>query len=353
MRFKNNYDIGHAFFHSDERRGTHCTMSYQGNRFYSYATQIGHIYKSPVDDRTYFISSFYSFSNTTTQHRSVLEDCSPYAVIRAPFEYGGEYNIEDIPALYIKTLRQMYETNDHLKYAEHRKKFIELYDYFMKFLDITGIKVVKGTLEELKAIYDLAVTAIKGSKRKEAISEIGQLREKALAAKHKKELTDCRKNLPKVLHKSISGLAAVAYSDSTLLLDYAKQYCTKSRVRNDEAYTCQIDGAEYNANSLAELALIAERTRPDIKSFAKQYLKLKFPSNSYIWRIDDVIYTSKYIDMPYDVCKAAYDRYKEGTLKAGMHVGTYTIEYISNVDIKIGCHVIRWDNIEEVFGGAK
>lgn len=351
MRFKNNYDIGHAFFHSDERRGAHCTMSYQGNRFYSYATQIGHIYKSTVDDRTYFISSFYSFSSTTAHHRSILEDCSPYAVIRAPFEYGGEYNIEDIPALYIKTLRQMYETNDHLKYAEHRKKFIELYDYFMKFLDITGIKVVKGTLEELKAIYDLAVTAIKGSKRKEAISEIGKIREKALAAKHKKELTDCRKKLPKVLHKSISGLAAVAFSDEKLLQEYAKKYI--KHPHEGEPYTWVNGDDTYTASSLEEMALIAQRSLTEIKDFAKQYLKIKFPGNSYIWRIGDVIYTSKYIDMPYDVCKAAYDRYKEGTLKEGMHVGAYTIDYISHVDIKIGCHVIRWDNIEEVFGGSK
>ena len=306
MRFKNNYDIGHAFFHSDERRGIHLTMSYQGNRFYSYATQIGHIYKSPVDDRTYFISSFYSFSNTTAQHGSILEDCSPYPIIRAPFKYGGEYNIEDMTALYIKKLRQLYETNDHLKYAEHRKKFIELYDYFMKFLDITGIKVRKGTKDELQAIYDLAVTATRGAKREEAISEIGKLREKALAAKNKQILAECRKHLPKELLKSISGLAAIAF-----------------------AY-----GDENN-------------------KYAKQYLKLKFPSNSYIWCVDDVVYTSKCVSMPYDVCKAAYDRYKEGTLKEGMHVGTYTIRYISNVDITIGCHVIRWDNIEEVFGGEK
>lgn len=352
MRFKNNYDICHAFFHSDERRGSHYSMSYMGNRFYSYSTQIGHIYKSPVDNRTYFISSFYSFSNTTIQHRSVLEDCSPYPIVRAPFKYGKEPAIKELSAFYIQDLRSMYEQNQQLKYAEHRKKFIELYDCFIQFLDITGIKIRKGTKDELKAIYDLAVTAIKGSKRQEAISEIGKLREKALKARNKQAIAACKKKVPKELHKSISGLAAVAYSDDRLLLDYAKQYC-KSRVRNDEAYTCQIDGTEYTANSLAELALIANRTLTNIKSFAKQYLKLKFPSNSYIWRIDDVIYTSKYIDMPYDVCKAAYDRYKEGTLKAGMHVGTYTIEYISNVDIKIGCHVIRWDNIEEVFGGKQ
>lgn len=301
-----SYDIFHDFYYSEKRQkqgksNTH----YHNDTFYSYDTCIGRIYRSTVNDRTYAFISCNKMSPTTAAHICALRECCPYDVIYVPFKRNrSTMSTAQLLSQFKEDLINWYEASK-FKYVKDRRKFVAQYDEMRKFMDVTGLRFIDKTDELLTSLYATAAANIRGTKLDAFNTEYAKKKEEEREAVRKKKITKLRRSLGKAVYGRIDVCAKAAY----------------------------------------------EADNKD----ARDYLKTAYPAyNSFIWVNDEGdISTYKSIKISYDICKPLYDRFVAGTLTAGMHVGPYTIDWIRQESIKIGCHIIQLENIKQVFEGKK
>lgn len=306
------YDLCHAFFHSDKRNNVSNNIRYEGNNIYSYYTQIGMIYKSPEDDRTYTFVSINNFSNSTIKHINALKDCSPYDIIFVPSNYGMSWTIDTLFELFQKRLIKLYE-DTKLFYAPQRREYIELYVSLNQFIKVTGKKLKKAVADELRTMYDFACSNPRGKSKSQTIAELDKKRDAKRKARERAKLKALREKIGEDICGRFDLLGYYAYTHFP--------YTDETKERTDAV---------------------------------REYIKLTCCKHALIWLgLDGMIHTSKHISMPLDTCKSAYERLVDGTLKVGMHVGTYSISDINDDSIVIGCHNILRKNIDQVFGGKK
>ena len=135
----------HAFFYQNEgypnrAESRSANVSYAGNHFYSYGTEIGMIWNKTGEPVLFL--SHNSMTNTTAKHINALRTACPFRVLCIPFERGDDFSrysderfIRMIIVRFELSLRKY--DKEHLTSLENRCSFADWYKRFCKFLQFT------------------------------------------------------------------------------------------------------------------------------------------------------------------------------------------------------------------------
>lgn len=283
-----NIDICHEFFQQNFEETflpNYKNVGYNKNVFISYRTAIAKVVRDKAGNMICLVSDD-NFSTSTAKHINYLMRVCPYKIIRVPFEYGSKDNtIDNI----IYLLRQQLDDAKKLKMsrAENRNKFIAKFEALQKISN--SFKNVPE-LETFRHLYDDlqddgAVRAIKALARKKAVEEMK-------IAKEELEL----------LRKQYTYLQLV------------QMYCT---------------------------------------SFGKSKEKLRKILNtnweqSFVYFDGKNFCTSQNIEVSEKEGKLLLKLFKAGKLKIGYKIDKYTVLHITDHTVKIGCHLIPVENLNEL-----
>lgn len=323
-----NKQIFHDFFYSggEEHYGN---VSYNGDRFYSYQTQIGKKYTDDDGVDWLFVADHH-FSTTTASHRSALIDAWPNSfewVVEVPFHLDDSF-VDD--SAFFKTMRERFEklitgfleedllTVDYKRRIEVRKTLF----HYRRFMNVLQKKITKKFQRALNRIDEL----VEPSKERKAKIRAALKRRKELECKRIKR---ARKQLD-MLSDKLGGLLKVIYASSPrssgVIDDPIRQQCK-------EALKDTYQGDNY----------------PSRVSYV-------FSDSS---DKDDLI-TSQGVFFPRKLAWLYLKRWHSGEkFGSGTKIGMYTIRNIDDLFVDIGCHHIPIDNIkalyehlETIYGGV-
>ena len=305
-----NLQIFHDFFHSDklERRAKSHTR-YERGHFFSYNTEIGHIYHA--EHKCVLFISDYRFSSTTAGHRSALLHACPLDFVCVPFEWGDDFTQYDdiyiVSALKSRFVNDLQNFNpENFSRKASRDEFNGKLYNFRKFLDITGQII---TLKIRRALEELEAAAADTPEMQARRAELARKK----AEKTRKENAKKAKELEKALKiydvKSLTDKAKFVYA------------------------------AHFNVGKVA----------PEIRAKLKALLNKEYPGYSFIWSDGELIRTSQHVALDLDTARRVYSLFTAGKLTPGMHCGPYSIREITAEYVQIGCHRIAMENIKDIF----
>ena len=290
-------DICHDFFYTGDGssyRRRYSSVSYDNDTFYSYNTAIARIVGAHNGEEVCLIS-YDGFSHTTAKHLSYLKQACPLTVIFVPAQYEcNTMDEEDVLLWFFADLNRA--AAQKLTRAEYRNQFLTMFQYFQRFLnyfhDLLLSKEQEEQLEKHTELYN-TLNSSDGVKRlKEK-----QRQEAARKAKEFKEL--CKNN-------SITELARNAYS-------------RKSVLTSDEK------------------AKLIKQINPD-------------GLFSYVWQGDELYYhTSQNVWVTKKEGDLLLKLLHANKLKHGYTISRYTVVSVTNDHVKIGCHLIPRQNLEELY----
>lgn len=308
--------IFHKFFYAGEAENAEgrAAVSFYGWTFKSYNTTIG--IKTPgKDGRPVLLISDYFFSRTTSGHLSALRAACPYTsshIIRVPFEWGDVwYNrencITDLLQRFIDRLSNW--KLDQLKYAESRRDFLRTYYNFSGFLElVTPKRPAKVILQKIEELAVIANETEDRKKRNELISGLTAKREAAAKRKAAAERRKCAALLEPV---------------------------------RDLPYLAKIRVAYWT------------HFRPDISHDIRSALRTVLnPLNNLSFVVpenEDRVITTQGVSMDCRTVRALLKAWKAGRIRAGQHIGPYTLREITPAYVQIGCHKIPMQNIRELY----
>ena len=313
---KLNHEIFHKFFYSgeDESGRAKSNTSFYGRTFKSYNTTIG--IKTPgKDGRPVLLIADSSFSNTTSAHLSALRAACPYTsshIIRVPFDWGDRWYdldicIADLLRRFIDRLSNW--KIDQLKYAESRRDFLRTYYNFSGFLELVAPKRPARAI--LQKIEELAVIANETEDRKKRNDLISGLTAKREAAAKRKAAAEKRK--------------------CAALLEPVR----------DLPYLAKIRVAYWT------------RFRPDISHDIRSALRTVLnPLNNLSFVVpenEERVVTSQGVYTDCRTVRIALKAWKAGRIRAGQHIGPYTLREMTAGYVQIGCHKIPMQNIKELY----
>lgn len=300
MAIKTNWDVAHRFFYQDghERFITSwMNCGFDGDEFYSYSTIVAKIVTG-LDGRHYTLVSYDRMSSTTGRHISNVVSASPYDVIRVPMEYGNSsFDIRWLERRISANLDEYAESRLSIK--TNRTEYINYFEMLLA-VDEKIIKISPETIEKYRPLYDTLVSSqsLKDLKRNIAENE----------RKQREALRDSLKTYIELY--SFSQLARIAY-------DYKFAH----------------------SNNASD----------DVRSGIKKFLN---PHNdwAFVWRTEDGNYaTSKGIKMSKKIADVALKRFIAKELKHGDRLDYYTVLAITDKSVKIGCHNIPIENVNDLY----
>ena len=306
---KLNNQIFHDFFYSgnDYQAGKSATKYTRGH-FFSYATEIGHIYHAPGELVLFIADS--NFSRTTAGHISALHGACPFTnVVEVPFVWGDDFtNREDMPAVLKK--RFLEELTEYPEKAFSRKENREYFNRklynFRKFLKVTGQCI---TLKERRVLAKLEEAAQESPEAKAKRAEAARKRAEKTRLENRKKKEELKNALAGFSVSSLADKAKLAWGVKT-----------------------------------------APETTPEIRAKLRLYLAKEYPCYSFIWLDGDVIKTSQCVTVDIITARRVYHLYTAGKLAPGMHCGPYSIREITADYVQIGCHRIAMENINDISG---
>jgi hypothetical protein len=292
----NNIDIAHAFFYSGdyENYKNYKNLGYRGNKFFSYSTIIGKKITGK-DGNTYLFLSDNTFSNTTAKHIDDLKHASPLDIIKIPVNYSQrDITIDGVIDDILYNLD--YYAKSKLTLKNNRESYIK---YFNMLIDIDEkIQTIKKSIiNKYQPLFDTLNNS----------ESIKQLKLK-IAENEKKAREKLKRKISRYLKKyNLSQLAKMVY--------------------------------DYNDKTL--------QGEKDIKQAIKQYIN---PNDdlSFVWVDGDNFKTSKHITIAKKDCEVIIKLFKAGKLKHGLKLCYYTILQVTSDFIKIGCHKIPVENINNL-----
>lgn len=290
-------DICHDFFYEGDgscyRKHYH-NVGYDNDTFYSYDTAIARIVAAHNGEEVCLIS-YDSFSPTTAKHLSYLKQACPLTRIFVPAQYGcSTLDEEDVLKWFFADLNQAAARK--LTQAANRNEFINTFRFCQRFLnyfhDLLLTKEQEEQLEKHKELYVILNSSDGVKKLKEK-----QRQEDARKAKEFKEL--CQ-------NSNLSELARNAYSPESTLLSKNKQKL-QQKLNPKGVY-------------------------------------------SFVWQQDDYNYrTSQGVWIRKDEGDILLKLLHAGKLKHGYTISRYTVISVDDEFVKIGCHLIPRQNLEELY----
>lgn len=304
----------HDFFHNPTARGVYssCNMSFQGDKFYSYATVIGQ--KFELKSGPVLVVSSNNMSPTTSRHLSTLRRACPYPSERiacAPFKMGNycAYSVDSIVSLFEQGIERFLEKR--LSQAPIRREASALLYYYGKFRELFHVKkLYKPSLElrrlinEIEAKRNAPVDPVKAEKNRLA-------RERKIAK----------------------------------TLEQAKDWSYFEKVKFCFDFNNHYSFLSQRERGLLRNALIAELSPVLPSSHGAWSFRYSFA-----WLSDDgnEVVTSQRVHLPVDVVRRAFRIWREHGIAALRSVGGYTFDEVSDSYFKIGCHYIPMKNILEL-----
>lgn len=302
---KLNLQIFHNFFYSDRiEQSAKAATRYERGHFFSYNTEIGHIYHA--EHKCVLFISDYRFSNTTACHISALFHACPLDFVHVPFEWGDDFTDDEpekitsaLKTRFINDLQQFKPENFSRKAC--RDEFNRKLFNFRKFLDITDQIV---PLKIRRALEKLEAAAADTPEMQARRAELARKK----AEKTRKENARKAKELEKAL----------------------KNYDVKSLT----------DKAKF---------VYAGNVAPEIRAKLKALLNKEYPGYSFIWSDGELIRTSQHVAFDLETARRVHSIFLAGKLTPGMHCGPYSIREIAAEYVQIGCHRIAMENINDIF----
>lgn len=303
----------HAFFYQNEgypnrAESRSASVSYAGNHFYSYSTEIGMIWNKTGDPVLFL--SYDSLSNTTAKHISALRAACPFKVLCIPFKFDDDFShssdehfIRMIISRFERSLRKF--NKEHLTALENRASFTGWYKRFCSFVHFTdGSRFCNQV--NWKYIYELMEWV---RYTDENDSEIRKLR--AEKARKTKEANK---------RKAMAKAERIAKTRKLILeagglFKYARTVKTNAQWNEvyevlDTNYVCW----------------------PDVDKDGK-----------------DIIRTSAGIKVDANIVCKMLKLWKAGKVKEGMHLACYLITHIGDDYVQVGCHKIVRENIDALY----
>lgn len=289
-----NINFAHKFFYDDnqDRWKENNNVSYYNNKYFSYSTCIAKITNSKKG--FILLLSDNNFSPTTTKHISEIRQANPrYDVLYFPQKYGApDFDLSHIQEILIKNL-DFYESSK-LTQKINRDNYINNFQMLMN-LDEYLTDIDKAIFDKYKPLFDILTN------------------DESL----KKELEKARKK------------------------------------ESEKRKALKIELKTYvESNNLLNLARLTYSDFSELKSDIKNKIKsLINPKNdfSFVWLDGEKVRTSKYITMNVEEIKPFLIAWKRGLLKHGQNIKQYTILSITDDFVKIGCHKIPIENINNLY----
>ena len=308
-----NSEIFHKFFYSESRgldtiggiKGK-ANVSYRGNRFYSYYTEIGRII-TRGNEKALLVSQ-YSLTDTTRNHINELIRACPFPYIPVPFDFDDRFTSDKaaINSMIRRMGKWIMENKAKLSRAENRAEMRCYIRSYRQLALFNGLKVP----EKLDAVMTAAENIITDREN--------ELKARRAELKKKKKIrvqraTERAEKLNQIIENGCPGWN---------IMEKAKARFTNLFIGNQN----------------------------DLHFALCELFKAVYPLYSFVWYDDDnqVIRTSQGVTMSPDTAARAYKAFKAGKIQAGMYLGRYYIWEINPDYVQILCHRILTENIEQL-----
>ena len=285
-----NTEAAHAFFYSEGGFYNRRTPeAFCNDLFFSYSTCIAKKTRTK-DGRRILLLSKNKFSSTTSKHIAALKYACYWDIIEIPQQIDrNNFDSDEVLNTLYSDLKYSADTNLALK--RNREEFNYNYETLQSLKNVEGFKVDSKILRKYKSTYE----------RINNPEELAKLKAKQRAAEKKKHEQLKIKLNRLIKNNNMSELAKLAYSYESF----------------------------------------------EEKADLKKYLN---PNNnlSFIWFDGDFVKTSQGVRVERQEVETLIKLWQLGKVKHGMMVGQYTILEITTEFVKIGCHKIPIQNIQEL-----
>ena len=285
-----NTEAAHAFFYSEGGFYNRRTPeAFCNDLFFSYSTCIAKKTRTK-DGRRILLLSKNKFSSTTSKHIAALKYACYWDIIEIPQQIDrNNFDSDEVLNTLYSDLKYSADTNLALK--RNREEFNYNYETLQSLKNVEGFKVDSKILRKYKSTYE----------RINNPEELAKLKAKQRAAEKKKHEQLKIKLNRLIKNNNMSELAKLAYSYESF----------------------------------------------EEKADLKKYLN---PNNnlSFIWFDGDFVKTSQGVRVERQEVETLIKLWQLGKVKHGMMVGQYTILEITTEFVKIGCHKIPMQNIQEL-----
>ena len=285
-----NTEAAHAFFYSEGGFYNRRTPeAFCNDLFFSYSTCIAKKTRTK-DGRKILLLSKNKFSSTTSKHIAALKYACYWDIIEIPQQIDrNNFDSEEVLNTLYSDLKYSADTNLALK--RNREEFNYNYETLQSLKNVEGFKVDSKILRKYKSTYE----------RINNPEELAKLKAKQRAAEKKKHEQLKIKLNRLIKNNNMSELAKLAYSYESF----------------------------------------------EQKADLKKYLN---PNNnlSFIWFDGDFVKTSQGVKVERQEVETLIKLWQLGKVKHGMMVGQYTILEITTEFVKVGCHKIPIQNIQEL-----
>ena len=310
IKMRLNSKIFHEFFYS-EKRGLdtidgiqgRASVSYRGNVFRSYNTEIGRIITRGSVKA--LLISHYSLTPTTCGHIGALIRACPFPYIPVPFDFNDNFSCDKaaIDTMFRRMERWIRENKAKLSRAENRAEMQRYIRSYRQLALFNGLKVP----EKLDAVMTAAESVITDAENK------------LKARRAELEKTKIQR----------------AIERAEKLNQTAENGCS---------------GWNIMEKAKARFTYLFSDDQKDLHFALCELFRAVYPAYSFVWYDDDnrVIRTSQDVTMSPDTAARAYKAFKAGKIQAGMHVGPYYVREITPDFVQIGCHRILMENIEQL-----
>lgn len=287
-----NRQVCHKYFYQKENGSifnkSYSNVSYEENIFRSYDTAIGLLTKDKTG-KDVLLVSIENLSNTTVKHIHYLVDACPHDVIEVPVNFGEYYlTIESIIREFKNSL-EFWSSQKMIK-KENRFKFSRYYEEARKFSDRIN---TLDFLDKYKSLYEVINNPDSLKNLRIKIAE----REKVILKENKRRLENYLKN---------------------------KNYL-------------QLIKDTFGRGELPQ------KERENIRKVLNPFNQLAF-----VWIDENNFKTSKGITLPVVRGKVFLKLWKENKLKVGQYISHYKILEITKAFVRVGCHKIPTQNLEEL-----
>lgn len=299
-------ELVHAYAYAsmNESGRTSCDrMSYEGGKVYSYSTVIAFKDYTQTEDTEYKAILFITndrHSNTTAKQKKLLLGATSHFhhIYINSHRYNGGINTSDITKSaedYVKSLREMITENKLTKKSDY-EAFIFKYEQLHAINQLYSREYTADLLE-FAPVYQQLISGDVANFKKEA-----KQKQAAERARIKEELKDF------ISKNTYSECAAFAYNGDTFCKDDAKiKTMLKTLLSNNNKY-------------------------------------------SVIWFSGDSLKTSQGVTIEKTEAVVLMKLWKRGKLQHGATVagGKYTVISSTAQGVRVGCHKISAENIEEL-----
>ena len=314
-------DLFHNFFHGGCNSYAGSTVSFNDNRFYSYATVIG-IKLTDDEGEEWLMTSYWNMSSTTCKHLYALRAACPHNNIMSVPMYYGEvvYDASDVAYNFKHWAEDINENS--FKKRDNRLEFISIHKNWIRFTQrfksvcdkLEWFQKIHALLDDYRKIVDGMEEHLEAlHKKQEARTD-----EEIKAAREKRRLAEERKReRAKAMTADIMAIP----------------YLTRVRLLFDPASVREHP---------AEIPLDAWKVARQLMT-ASGYEK----ANSFIWPYGDrQVKTSQGVIVNLANVLAAMRAYKNSKSTAGLSIDGFNVAAVTDDYVRVGCHHIPIENIK-------